>query len=131
MADATTPAGCALAIASLFPMALGWVQLAPDPLDTALLLQRALALRGADPGEGEEDVAWTGDVHGAGALHHDPLFAPLIATLAGHAWDYLEALGFDRRRVALHVQRCWPVISEAGQQVSGLSLVNCKFFLTS
>jgi uncharacterized protein (TIGR02466 family) len=121
MADATTPAGSALAIASLFPMALGRVQLAPDPLDTALLLQRILALRGADPGADpgaqEEDVAWTGDVHGAGALHHDPFFAPLIATLAGHAWAYLEALGFERRRVALHVQRCWPVISEAGQQV--------------
>ncbi len=117
MAEANPPAGSALAIEPLFPMALGRVQLAPDPLDTALLLQRALELRGADPGEGEEDVAWTGDVHGAGALHHDPLFAPLIATLAGHAWAYLVALGFDRRRVALHVQRCWPVISEAGQQV--------------
>lgn len=121
MADATTPAGSALAIEPLFPMALGWVQLTPDPLDTALLLQRALALRGADPGGGpgaqKEDVAWTGDVHGAGALHHDPLFAPLIATLAGHALAYLEGLGFDRRRVALHVQRSWPVISEPGQQV--------------
>ncbi len=104
-----------LAIQPLFPMALGRVQLAPDPLDTALLLQRVLALRGeaAD----EQDVAWTGDVHGVGELHRDPMFAPLIERLAGHAWAYLEALGFDRCRLALHVQRCWPVISEAGQQV--------------
>ncbi|WP_254216830.1 TIGR02466 family protein [Synechococcus sp. CCY 9618] len=104
-----------LAIQPLFPMALGRVQLAPDPLDTALLLQRILDLRGEAPQE--EGVAWTGDVHGAGELHHDPLFAPLIAELAGHARAYLDALGFDRRRLALHVQRCWPVISEPGAQV--------------
>jgi len=115
MAEATTPAGSALAIEPLFPMALGRVQLAPDPLDTALMLQRVLALRGQDPSE--EGVAWTGDVRGAGELHHDPLFAPLIGQLAVHAGDYLAALGFDRRRVALHVQRSWPVISEAGDQV--------------
>ncbi|MBW4530630.1 MAG: 2OG-Fe(II) oxygenase family protein [Aphanothece saxicola GSE-SYN-MK-01-06B] len=112
MAD---PAPAALAIQPLFPMALGRVQLAPDPLDTALLLQRALALREQAPSE--EGVAWTGDVHGAGELHRDPLFAPLITRLAGHAWEYLLALGFDRRRVALHVQRSWPVISDAGEQV--------------
>ena len=35
-----------LAIQPLFHMALGRVQLAPDPLDTAQLLQRILALRG-------------------------------------------------------------------------------------
>jgi uncharacterized protein (TIGR02466 family) len=110
MADAP-----ALVIQPLFPLALGRVQLAPDPLDTALQLQRILALRGEGPGE--EGVAWTGDVHGAGALHHDPLFAPLIAQLAGHAWAYLAELGFDRRRLALHIQRCWPVVSEPGQQV--------------
>ena len=30
---------------------------------------------------------------------------------------YLEAVGFDPTRVALHLQRCWPVVSEAGQVV--------------
>ncbi len=120
MPDAAAPvfpvAGApALAIEPLFPMALGRVQLAPDPLDTALLLQRALELRERDPSE--EGVAWTGDVRGAGELHRDPLFAPLIGRLALHAWAYLAALGFDRRRLSLHVQRSWPVISEAGEQV--------------
>ncbi|KEF43060.1 MAG: hypothetical protein ER33_02315 [Cyanobium sp. CACIAM 14] len=102
-------------IQPLFPMALGQVQLAPDPLDTARLLQRILELR--EGASCEEGVAWTGDVHGAGELHHDPLFAPLITALAGHAWAYLAALGFDRRRLALHVQRSWPVVSEAGELV--------------
>lgn len=116
MADATDPAApAALALQPLFPMAMGRVQLAPDPLDTALLLQRVLALREAAPSE--EGVAWTGDVRGAGELHRDPLFAPLIDRLAGHAWEYLAALGFDRRRLELHVQRSWPVISDAGEQV--------------
>ena len=121
MADAAPPpqapasAAPGLAIQPLFPMALGKVQLAPDPLDTALQLQRILALRGEDPQD--EGVAWTGDVHGAGEVHHDPLFAPLLARLAGHAWAYLAELGFDRRRVALHIQRCWPVISAPGERV--------------
>lgn len=104
-----------LEIQPLFPMALGRVQLAPDPLDTALLLQRALALREQVPSE--EGVAWTGDVRGAGELHRDPVFGPLITRLADHVWPYLAGLGFDRRRVALHVQRSWPVISDAGEQV--------------
>jgi uncharacterized protein (TIGR02466 family) len=121
MADAPDPtaaadgAPAALVIQPLFPMAIGRVQLAPDPLDTALLLQRILALRGETPQE--EGVAWTGDVHGAGELHHDSLFAPLIARLAGHARAYLAALGFDQERVALHVQRSWAVISEPGERV--------------
>lgn len=116
--DPTVLAGgerAGLVIQSLFPLALGTVQLAPDPLDTALLLQRILALRGES--RQEEGVAWTGDVHGAGELHHDPLFAPLIGRLAAHAWAYLRALGFVSERVALHIQRSWPVISETGQQV--------------
>ncbi len=113
MADPAVPAS--LAIQPLFPMALGRVQLAPDPLDTALLLQRALALREQVPSE--EGVAWTGDVRGAGELHRDPLFAPLISRLSDHAWPYLAGLGFDRRRVALHVQRSWPVLSDVGEQV--------------
>jgi uncharacterized protein (TIGR02466 family) len=113
MADPAVPAS--LAIQPLFPMALGRVQLAPDPLDTALLLQRALALREQVPSE--EGVAWTGDVRGAGELHRDLLFAPLITRLSDHAWPYLAGLGFDRRRVALHVQRSWPVLSDVGEQV--------------
>ena len=35
-----------LAVQPLFPVALGQVQLAPDPLDTALQLQAIAALRG-------------------------------------------------------------------------------------
>jgi uncharacterized protein (TIGR02466 family) len=108
-------AAAAFTIQPLFPMALGCVQLEHDPLDTALQLQRVLALREHSPAE--EGVAWTGDVHGAGWLHHDPLFAPLIARLAGHALEYLGALGFDRRRLALHIQRSWAVISEPGEVV--------------
>jgi uncharacterized protein (TIGR02466 family) len=113
MADADAPA--ALVIQPLFPMALGRVQLAPDPLECALLLQRVLALREGTPSE--DGVAWTGDVHGAGELHNDSLFAPLLARLALHAWAYITELGFDRRRLALHIQRSWAVVSEPGELV--------------
>ncbi|MEB3352853.1 MAG: putative 2OG-Fe(II) oxygenase [Cyanobacteriota bacterium] len=111
-----SPAG-ALSLQPLFPLALGRVQLAPDPLDTALLLQEILRLRGDTVGNPLEGCAWTGDINGVWRLHRHPAFAPLVTTLVGHAWQYLESLGFERSRIALHIQRCWPVVSEAGQVV--------------
>ncbi len=115
-------AGCAAAppilqLQPLFPLALGQVQLAPDPLDTALLLREILALRGQASGNPQEGCAWTGDLHGAWRLDRQPAFAPLIGLVLEQARAYLEAVGFDPTRVALHLQRCWPVVSEAGQVV--------------
>jgi hypothetical protein len=106
-----------LRLQPLFPLALGQVQLAPDPLDTALLLREILRLRGEASGNPQEGCAWTGDLHGVWQLQRHSAFAPLLAELLGHAGAYLEALGFDRSRLALHLQRCWPVVSEAGQVV--------------
>ena len=110
-------AGAGLAIEPLFPVALGRVQLAPDPLDTALQLQALHALRGEDGSNPDPGCAWTGDLNGVWQLHRHPVFAPLIADLAGHAEAYLERLGFERSKLALHIQRCWPVLSEPGQVV--------------
>jgi uncharacterized protein (TIGR02466 family) len=106
-----------LTLQPLFPLALGQVQLAPDPLDTAVLLQEILALRGAATGNSEEGCAWTGDLHGESCLHHHPAFAPLLQRLAEEAAAYVAALGFARSRMALHLQRAWPVVSEEGQVI--------------
>jgi hypothetical protein len=106
-----------LQLQPLFPLALGQVQLAPDPLDTALQVREILALRGQASGNPQEGCAWTGDLHGAWRLDRQPAFAPLIGRLLEQAHAYLEAVGFDPTRVALHLQRCWPVVSEAGQVV--------------
>jgi uncharacterized protein (TIGR02466 family) len=97
-----------LAIQPLFPLALGQVQLRPDPLDTALQIQALHQLRGA-ASSNPDDGVWQ--------LHRQPQFAPLIQTISGHAASYLERLGFDQSRLALHIQRCWPVVSELGQVV--------------
>lgn len=107
----------ALQLRPLFPLALGAVQLAPDPLDTALLLRDILALRGEATGNPAEGCAWTGDLHRVWRLHRRPAFAPLLRTLVGHAGAYLESLGFARERVALHLQRSWPVVSAFGQGI--------------
>lgn len=109
--------GDGLQIQPLFPLALGQVQLQPDPLDLALQMQAIRELqRGAcsnpDPG-----CAWTGDLNGVWQLQQQPLFAPLLRLLLDQAWAYLEALGFDPDRLAVHIQRCWPVVSEHGQVV--------------
>lgn len=106
-----------LQIQPLFPVALGQVQLQPDPLDLAVQLQALYALRGEASSNPDPDCAWTGDLNGVWQLQRHPSFAPLIAQLMGHAQNYLQQLGFDRSQVALHLQRCWPVLSEADQVV--------------
>jgi uncharacterized protein (TIGR02466 family) len=93
------------------------VQLQPDPLDLALQMQAIRALQGGVSSNPDPGCAWTGDLNGAWQLHRHPLFAPLLHSLLGYAWAYLKALGFSEERLALHVQRSWPVVSEHGQVV--------------
>ena len=107
----------ALQLEALFPLALGMVQLPLDPLDVALQMQEIRELQGFAVSNPDPGCAWTGDLHGVHQLHRHPSFAPLIGTVARHAGAYLEGLGFERSRVALHIQRCWPVVSELGQVV--------------
>jgi uncharacterized protein (TIGR02466 family) len=111
------PAPGPLQIEPLFPLALGQVQLAPDPLELAEQLQALHQLRGDAAGNPDPACAWTGDLNGVWQLQRHPTFTQLIARLTRHAWSYLGELGFQRRRVALHLQRCWPVLSEPGQVV--------------
>jgi len=118
MANPQPPApGGALQLQALFPLALGMVQLPIDPLDVALQMQAIRELQGLAVSNPDPGCAWTGDLNGVWQLHRHPTFAPLITSLTGHAVAYLEGLGFDRNRVALHIQRCWPVVSEVGQVV--------------
>jgi uncharacterized protein (TIGR02466 family) len=89
----------------------------------AVVNTRALSLAGLTkdskdpPGGHMQRDRKTGDLNGVWQLHRHPTFAPLITTLAGHAAAYLERLGFERSLLALHIQRCWPVVSEQGQVV--------------
>jgi hypothetical protein len=111
------PPAAALSVRPLFPVALGQVQLRPDPLDLAVQIQAIHALRGDACSNPDPDCAWTGDLNGVWRLHEHPAFVPLIAGLISHAQAYLGVLGFDPSTVALHIQRCWPVLSEPGQVV--------------
>ncbi len=52
----------------LFPVALGQVQLRPDPLDLALQLQALHGLRGAAESNPDPGCAWTGDLNGVAQL---------------------------------------------------------------
>lgn len=104
-------------IQGLFPLALGRAQLRLDPLDLALMMQAVLELRGDAGGNPEEGCAWTGDINGVWQAHRLPAFAEISQAVACEAWAYLQQLGFDPARVALHIQRAWPVVSEPGQVV--------------
>jgi uncharacterized protein (TIGR02466 family) len=111
------PAPGPLVIQPLFPVALGQVQLRPDPLELALQLQCLHGLRGESGSNPDPGCAWTGDLNGVWQLHRQPAFTALVSSIAEHAHAYLVQLGFDPTRVALHLQRCWPVLSEPGQVV--------------
>jgi uncharacterized protein (TIGR02466 family) len=111
------PSPGSLQLQPLFPLALGVVQLQPDPLDVALQMQAIRGLQAGACSNPDPGCAWTGDLNGVWQLHRHPTLAPLIESLSAHARAYLEGVGFDPTRVALHIQRCWPVVSEIGQVV--------------
>jgi len=111
------PAPGALALQPLFPVALAQVQLRPDPLQLAVLLQVLHGLRGEAQSNPDPGCAWTGDLNGVWQLHRHPEVADLAGAVCQHAQAYLRQLGFAEGRTALHLQRCWPVLSEPGQVV--------------
>ena len=101
----------------LFPTVVSTAQLSIDPLQQAIVLKALLALRGEDDGNPSDGCAWTGDLHGVWQLHRHPAFSVLADQVALHARTYLDETGFARGQVALHLQRCWPVISEWDQAI--------------
>ena len=50
-------------------------------------------------------------------MHRYPPFDALAHRVSDVVWAYLEALGFDRTAIALHLQRSWPVVSDWDQVV--------------
>ena len=107
----------ALQLNSLFPTVVATAQLTLDPLELAAQLQTLLALRGAAMGNPSPGCAWTGDLNGVWQLHRHPDFLGSTDLVVEQACDYLAAVGFDRSQVALHLQRCWPVLSDWDQAV--------------
>ena len=101
----------------LFPTAIVTKQLMLDPLDLADALKSVLDLRGAAEGNSTPGCAWTGDLNGVWQLHRHPPFDAFAQRVSDVAWAYLDALGFDRSAIALHLQRSWPVISDWDQVV--------------
>ena len=101
----------------LFPTAIVTQQLVLDPLELADALTSVLDLRGAAEGNSTPGCAWTGDLNGVWQLHRHPPFDAFAERVSDVAWTYLEALGFDRTAIALHLQRSWPVVSDWDQVV--------------
>ena len=66
-----------LSLQPLFPLALATVQLPLDPMDSVLLLQDVLALRGEESGNPNPGCAWTGDINGIWQVHQLPAFTAI------------------------------------------------------
>lgn len=64
-----------------------------------------------------DNIAWTGDFHGVGAIHEDPQFTWIVKEVETHVFLYLEALGVDLSKIDLYIQRAWPIVSRATQAV--------------
>lgn len=102
---------------ALFPTVVATEQLLLDPLETAAQLQTLLALRGDLESNPDPGCAWTGDLNGVWQLHEHVDFRGLADQVVSRVWNYLESTGFDCNQLDLHLQRCWPVLSELGQVV--------------
>ena len=102
---------------ALFPTVVATDWIALDPLTLAGQLQTLLNLRGEASSNPDEGCAWTGDLHGLWQMHQHPDFQSLADAVTARVWLYLQHTGFDLDQVALHLQRCWPVLSMAGQVV--------------
>lgn len=64
-----------------------------------------------------DDIAWTGDFHGVGAIHENPQFAWIVKEVKTHIFLYLEALGVDLSKIDLYIQRAWPIVSRETQAI--------------
>ena len=104
-------------IHSLFPTVVATERMAMDPLTLARQLQTLLGLQGVAINNPDAGCAWTGDLHGVWQLHQHHDFQSLADEVIARVWMYLERTGFDLDQIALHLQRCWPVLSTAGQVV--------------
>lgn len=102
---------------ALFPTVVATEQLRLDPLEIAAQLQTLMALRGDQCSNPDPGCAWTGDLNGVWQLHEHRDFRGLADQVVARVWDYLECTGFDCAQVDLHLQRCWPVLSEWGQVI--------------
>jgi len=86
-------------INNLFSVALAAVQLKPDPINTACLLQQFLVMRGSAEGNSEPGCAWTGDLNGHHQIHRCQDAAWLVEQLDRQVAVYLLGLGFKPGRV--------------------------------
>ena len=103
-----------------FPLAIYYADL-PDAEKQNVELKKAILqlLDGSDvQAENPNSAAWTGDVNGVGQIHSDPRFAWLVDQVELHCMEFLEALGLDLGKIALYIQRAWPVVSRPGESVA-------------
>lgn len=101
-----------------FPLAVYFEDLPEAQAQKAGLLAAIWDLKagGAAPRHFPE-MAWTGDLHGVEQVHLDPRFGWVVAQVEANVLRYLTELGIDLDQVDLYIQRAWPVVSLAGQEV--------------
>jgi uncharacterized protein (TIGR02466 family) len=107
-----------MAIETHFPLGIYIEDLSQAEQHQADLLQAVWDLESNEAEKHNfEGRAWTGDIHGVGAIHQDPRFGWLVGQVEQHTQQYLRELGLALEGVSLYIQRAWPVISRYGEEV--------------
>jgi uncharacterized protein (TIGR02466 family) len=102
-----------------FPLAVYYTDLADAPAHKDSLVSTILKLEEENGYKRriDDDIAWTGDFHGVGAIHEDPQFAWIVKEVETHVFQYLEELGVDLSKIDLYIQRAWPIVSRQTQAI--------------
>lgn len=101
-----------------FPLGIYYEDLADAPHHKDALVEAVLQLeKQGYVARNFPEMAWTGDLHGVEKIHTDPRFAWIVNQVETHTVHYLQDLGLDLGRVALYIQRAWPVVSRHQQEV--------------
>jgi uncharacterized protein (TIGR02466 family) len=102
-----------------FPLVVYYADLEDAAAHKDSLVSTVLKLEKEDGHERRvaDNLAWTGDFHGVGAIHENSQFSWIVKEVETHIFHYLEALGVDRDKISLYIQRAWPVVSRETQAV--------------
>ncbi|MEL6136504.1 MAG: TIGR02466 family protein [Cyanobacteria bacterium J06628_6] len=105
-----------------FPLAVYYEDLPESSQHQADLLAAVEQLKSSSiAARNFPEMAWTGDLHGVEQIHTDSRFEWVVSQVETHTLRYLDELGLELSKIALYIQRAWPVVSQPQQEVGSHS----------
>ncbi|MBD2079644.1 TIGR02466 family protein [Leptolyngbya sp. FACHB-17] len=109
-------------IETWFPLAIYYEDLPDAAKHQQSLIKAVLQLeKEAIEPRNYPEMAWTGDIHGVNQIHTHPAFEWIVKQVEQHVAAYLQDIGVDLSKVDLYIQRAWPIVSRAEQEIGAHS----------